>query len=353
MTTIDIGPAVEPEALGLDLRELSRTIDAVGSDPASRLHSILLLRRGVLVFERYLTAPTDGPNGPGEPVSHNSEMPHGLMSITKTILALLIGVARDRGLFPELDTPIVEASPAYADLHSSAAKRVTLRHALTMTAGLFWNEWRSIEGGPDSNEAALATSDPVRFLLTSPFEFEPGTRHVYNSMLSHALMGVLRTAVGEPVADFARRVLWEPLGMAAPEWGTLTPGGEVCGGWGLRMRPRDTARIGQLILNRGLWGGAPVVSSAWIDEMTRPQIPVVDPIHHAAAYGYQVWIDRSEIGGRSLVHYDGKGSGGQYLSIVPDLDLVFVVNAGYFGGDRQTAEPLDTLNRLILPFVSD
>jgi len=353
MTTRADRPNAEPRALDSVLGELSRALDAAEADPTSRLHSVLLLRRGVVVFERYLTAPVEGPNGPSAPIAFTAEMPRALMSITKTVLALLIGVARDRGLFPDFDTPLLRALPAYADLRSPTLNRVTVRHALTMTAGLYWNEWRSLEGGPDSNAAALETGDPIRFLLNSPLEFEPGTRHVYNSMLSHALLEALRIAVGEPVADFARRVLWEPLGIAPPEWRTLLPGGEVYGGAGLQMRPRDTAKIGRLILDKGAWAGGRVVSADWIEEMTRPYVPVVDPIHHAGGYGYQVWIDRSEFGGRSFVHYDAKGFGGQQLTIVPDLDLVFVVNAGYFRGDRQTVEPLDTLNRLIPLLVSD
>jgi CubicO group peptidase (beta-lactamase class C family) len=342
-----------PESAGFDTRALEDAAARTEADATACVHSLLVARYGHLVFERYFTAPFGEAGRRGPPVRFDADAPHMLRSITKTIVALLFGIARAAGHFPDLDAPILDALPGRAALATPANRRVTIRHALTMTGGFAWNEWRSPPCDlPDSCEAAMTGGDPSCYLLTSAFEHEPGARLNYNSMLSHLLVEAMEAALGEPVKAFARRVLWEPLGIAEPSWETVASGGPVLGGWGIDLRPRDLARIGQLILERGVWRGRRIVPAAWIGEMTAQHVAVADPIHLAPGYGYQIWIGRSESGGRGLVHFDGKGAGGQFLSVVPDLDLVFVMTAGYRGEDRQNSEPLEFLDRHILPFVS-
>jgi hypothetical protein len=108
---------------------------------------------------------------------------------------------------------------------------------------------------------------------------------------------------------------------------------------GLRLRPRDLAKIGQLILQHGAWNGKRLVSASWIETATMPQIHAFGP-----SYGYQFWVGRS-----GAVHWvAAMGLGGQRLFIVPDLDLVVVTNAGLYEGELQTSVPLDIFNWYVL-----
>ena len=138
------------------------------------------------------------------------------------------------------------------------------------------------------------------------------------------MSAIIRKATGRPLDEFARATLFEPMGITAVEW--IRVKGDSDAGGGLRMRPRDMAKIGQLVLAGGRWSNRQIVSKAWIDASTTPRIEATGPYF----YGYLWWLGRSLHNGRE-VHWAGAlGRGGQSIRIVPELDLVVVVTAGYY-----------------------
>lgn len=122
-----------PEAVGLDAKMLDKAVERVSSSNVSEIHSLLVLRHGKLVLEQYFS-------GSGRRVFDSNRL-HEQMSITKTVVALLVGIARDQGKFASLDTRVMDYLPAYADLRSETLDKVSLRHVLSMSLGLSWNEW--------------------------------------------------------------------------------------------------------------------------------------------------------------------------------------------------------------------
>jgi CubicO group peptidase (beta-lactamase class C family) len=120
--------------------------------------------------------------------------------------------------------------------------------------------------------------------------------------------------------------LFEPLGITGVEW--IRRKGDTDAGGGLRLRPRDMARIGQLVLAGGSWNGRQVVSKAWIDASMTPWLPVGGTSPYF--YGYLWWLSRSVHNGREIPWSAALGRGGQAIRIVPELDLVVAVTAGYY-----------------------
>lgn len=141
------------------------------------------------------------------------------------------------------------------------------------------------------------------------------------------LAAVIREATGKDLDAFAEEVLFEPLEIHDFEW-LQHPDGLPIAASGLRLRPRDLAKIGYLYLNQGRWGDQQVLSQSWIAESTRAQVPL-DSI---SAYGYQWWVDLEPLSGEQTLFPVARGNGGQRIYLVPDLGLVVVITAGNYNG---------------------
>jgi CubicO group peptidase (beta-lactamase class C family) len=131
-------------------------------------------------------------------------------------------------------------------------------------------------------------------------------------------------ALGRPLDEFARENLFQPLGITSVEWVRIK--GDSDAGGGLRLRPRDMAKIGQLVLAGGRWNDNRIVSKAWIDTSTAPKIEATGGLF----YGYLWFLGRSLLNGREVHWVGALGRGGQSIRIVPELDLVVIVTAGYY-----------------------
>ena len=155
---------------------------------------------------------------------------------------------------------------------------------------------------------------------------------------------MLRQATGRSIEQLAKDELFDPLGITAVHWYHFSNGDPIAAS-GLRLRPRDMAKLGQLMLNHGQWGGRQVVSAAYVDAAITPQINGQGLFF----YGYQFWLGRSFVNGREIDWAAAVGLGGQRIFIVPALDLVTVVTAGLYNDNLQGSVPLVVLNRYVLP----
>jgi CubicO group peptidase (beta-lactamase class C family) len=175
----------------------------------------------------------------------------------------------------------------------------------------------------------------------------PGRTWNYSSGLTEVAAAVLKKATGKPLDEWMRMTLFEPLGITDVAWHRYAQASPIAAG-GLRLRPRDFAKIGQLVLQRGTWNGTQVVSASWVTAATTPQIN--DP--SAPPYGYYFWLDRSLVGKQEVNWAVAIGWGGQRLYIAPELDLVVVVNAGLYKRlDLMGAVPFAILNEFVLKAI--
>jgi CubicO group peptidase (beta-lactamase class C family) len=214
-----------------------------------------------------------------------------------------------------------------------------------MTMGTAWNEYLPW-GDPQNDEYQMTVvPDLYQYILDRPLVAAPGERWTYNGGATSVMGAMISRATGKSLHEYAKEQLFGPLGITEVEW-VARPNGESLAAWGLRMRPRDLAKIGQLVLQRGRWGDRQVVPAAWLDEATAPHAEA-EPL---LRYGYQWWLGGSAFGDGQTPWIAAFGRGGQRLTIVPELELVVVVTAGnYFMPENCWRLPVAILTQFVLP----
>lgn len=231
---------------------------------------------------------------------------HTMQSISKTVTGALIGIAIERGEIPSVDVPV-------SSYLTGLPPALRLRHLLTMTAGLQWNEDGPYKD-PGNDWAALERNfDWLRFITSKPLESEPGKRFNYSSGTAVLLGEVLRRATGQPADAYAIKHLFKPLGCQALYW-KKTPMGVVDTQGGLYLKPLDLARFGQLYLEKG--GG--LLPAEWVKASTSPLVSVPDT--PGWKFGYQWWLLPCGDG----YAWTALGYGGQRLYVLPQYDAVAV-----------------------------
>jgi CubicO group peptidase (beta-lactamase class C family) len=334
-----------PAAVGLDPATLCGIGPRFKAWTAANVHSVLVVRHGKLIYEQYFTGTDEKLGRPAGIVSFDATTKHDLRSIEKSVAALVLGIAIKQGRMADIDQPVLPQLPEYADLRSPLKDQITLRHLLTMSQGLAWDEDIPYSDPANSENQMDVSPDPVRYALSPPGVAPPGTVWDYSTGSTTILAALLHKAAGQPIDVLARTELFEPLGISDFEWAHL-PSGAVSP-YGLRMRPRDLVKLGQLVLNHGTWNGKPVVPADWIATATSPQING----QQLYFYGFQFWLGRSFAHGREIQWVAGVGLGGQRLFIVPTLDLVALIHAGLYKSPMQGSVPLIVLNEFVLQSV--
>lgn len=299
-----------------------------------RLESLLILKDNKLIVEEYF-------------YGYNRSRLHNIHSCTKSITSLLLGITLDQHKSVQVDQSIFSFFPKYDSLKTKEKESISLKYALTMTAGLEWDEFP---------REMYESNDWFQYILSRPMEFDPGEKFHYNSGCSILLGGVVDFLEGKSANVYAEEVLFSPLGISEYYWQTHENGTPQCGG-GLRMLPRDMAKIGLLVLNDGKWLNKQIVSEEWIHESTKPYVPENDFFN----YGYQ-WRHRSK--NNKQWWEDSKidlkdehdmivalGIGGQLIIIVKDLSLVVVTTASDYDDDRLVGRKITMAIEEIIPAV--
>jgi CubicO group peptidase (beta-lactamase class C family) len=320
-------PLAEEE--GLNGKALEWLVEDITEEKYGKVGSLVVMRNDRLVLEEYFQG-------------YEQNDLHSLYSITKSVLSALFGIAVEQGYINSLDEKILGYFGEYEPIQNMDVWKasITIRHLLSMSAGLDWNEL----GVPYSDSSNIFTQwdladDEVQFVLDRPLAAQPGTVVNYNSGLSQLLSIILTEKTGQSASDFAAENLFNHLGIDDWIWSPLNDSVSN-GGFGLRLRPVDLAKFGQLYLQQGRWEGVQVVPEDWVATSTDS----LGIMSIWTNYGYQWW----SYGGRmveagmldSTGIYFGLGYSGQYLWIIPYYNMVAAVTAA--NGDN----PL--LNEVIL-----
>jgi CubicO group peptidase (beta-lactamase class C family) len=340
-----------PESVGLDCA-LLRQMDARLKFDQADVHAVVVVRHGKLAFEQYFHGHDDPWGAPEGTYDFDATKKHDLRSISKSATSLLLGIAIDRKLIASIDDPVTKFFPAATVPQAPGWDRVTLRHLISMSSGMSWDENRRWTD-PANDEPHLGNEpDPIRYVLAKPILSTPGTIWNYNGGGIDLLGDIIARASGKSFNDFAREALFEPLGISDWEWKTYE-NGRVSPAAGLRLRPRDAAKIGLLMLNHGSWNGKTVISADWIAQSETPRFQTTNYFGGLFYYGYAWWMGRTLTGDTETKWIAGIGLGGQRLFIVPDLDIIMMSTSGLYTDPRQGVGALDVLNNFVIASVLD
>lgn len=287
-------------------------VEAAGQD----LHSIMIVQDGKVLKEQWLSD--------GAP-----DKPHILNSVSKTFTSTAVGFAVAEGKLSLTDKVVSFFPDNLPEQVSENLAKMEVQHLLTMSSG------HDVE---PSFRALGEGADWVSAYLAHPFVHEPGTFFVYNSLGTYMLSAIVQKVTGQKLIDYLTPRLFEPLAIEGATW-QESPQGINTGGWGLYLKTEDLAKMGQLILQRGVWNGEQLVSAEWIDQMTtshiasRPAGMRPEQITFKAedsdwlqGYGYQMWRCR-----HGAVRADG--ANGQYIIVMPEQNAVIAMTANI--GDMQ------------------
>ena len=278
------------------------------------MRSVLVIRHGYLVFEEYYQ---------GVPNDYQD-----LASVAKSVISALIGIALQEGYIQGLDQKVVDFYPEYVTPNTDPRiGDITLEHLLTMTSGLE----RETDFGEDWFKSTLEQS----------VSSMPGKAFHYNDSAAHLLSGILTRTTHMTAIEFGNKYLFQPLGIPLPPWET-DPLGNNVGGDGLSLRPREMAKIGYLYLNQGLWDGQQLVPAEWVRTATQKHV-AADILNDD--YGYLWWV--TTVDGHAA--YYAAGFGGQFIYVIPDLDLVVVMtgNASF----PELSKHLEIVSRFLVPAI--
>jgi CubicO group peptidase (beta-lactamase class C family) len=251
------------------------------------------------------------------------------MSVGKSFVSALVGIAIDDGLITSVEDPITRY---VQKLKGSAYDAVRIKDILQMSSGARWNEDYS---DPNSDimrygQVWLTGASFDDFTASLVREHEPGTYNYYNSIDTQALGMLLVNTTGKSLAAYAQEKLWHPLGMEADGyWARDNFGMEMAAG-GLQVIARDYAKFGQLYLQHGEWQGQQIVSRQWVEDSLVADAPHLQAdlhLEYPVGYGYQWWLPRSEIGEFAAI-----GVYNQFIWVDPAKQLVIVklsANSGY------------------------
>ncbi len=322
------GASEEPEfepgpvlrTAGLDSTLLARAVETATDQ--GQLHTMLVARGGELLVERHL-------RGPG------LDRPANVKSISKTLLAAITGYAVEAGYLEGIEVPVLAFFPEHAEGLEATHGAITVEHLLTMSSGLQSTSFNNYG-------AWVVSPNWVRSALRREMVFEPGTRMLYSTGNSHLVSAILARASGRSTLSLAREALGEPLGIQLPAWPT-DPQGVHFGGNDMLISPRGLLRFGEMTRKGGVHEGRRVLAERWIDDAWQVRVRSSRDGNgyalgwwHRESSGFDVWF--------------AWGYGGQFLFVVPELEMTVVFTSDPWSRERGHNQVLHrVVDRFLVP----
>lgn len=317
ISLIDINQLTKPLPRGETSAKMSKAAErylAAVEDAGQDLHSIMVVKDGKVVFEKWMS-------------QGKEDEPHILNSVSKTFTSMAVGLAVSEGLL-SIEEKLVDIFPEHCPENPTEyLKEVTVEHLLTMTCG----------HSSDPTYASRTNTEVswIKLFMEHPFTHKPGTLYCYNSLGTYILSAIVQKRTGEKIVDYLFPRLFRPLGINNVTWAEC-PEGVNTGGWGLYLKTEDLAKMGLMILQKGQFNGKQVVPAEWIEAASAAQVPCVpaglnsDQAHlmkkfaktsdWLQGYGYQMWRCTHNA-------FRADGANGQYIIMIPETNAVVVTTA--------------------------
>lgn len=322
---------------------LSEMTDSIKRNHYPGIHSVLISRDNQLVYEQYF-------NGFKRDSLHDSR------SSFKSIASLLVGIAIDKGFIKNVDQKVYEFFPEYPFLKTDELKKLmTIKNLLEMKSGFDCEEFNDSK---DCEDEMSKSNNWVEYSLKIPMKDKPGEVWAYTSVDPVILSGIIRKATNMSVMDFAKKYLFNPMGISDYKW-TIDPSGNGMTGGSFYIKPIDMLKIGQMVKDKGIWEGKQIISKKWILQSTVCDIAIPDFSYmktsrskigtpQPAYYGYYWYRETLKTKDIEENLLFASGNGGQYIFISEKLNLTVVFTQGNYGSFK-SKQAFEIMAKYILP----
>ena len=303
-------PALDPDAV-------QKMLELIRTTPPADFRGLVVMKDGHVVLEEYFN-------------TYWRDTIHDIRSAGKSVTALLLGIAIDKGLIKSVDQsvrdflPRPQAQPPGDDKFA----RITLAHLLTMSSGLDADD--GDDNSPGNSQKWMSRDDWPAYAMQLPSRNDPGSKWVYADVNPMLVGAIIEKQSGMRLADFARQNLFEPLGIHDYYWYTGR-GGSTGAAGNLYISTLDFAKLGQLVLDGGRWQGRRIVSESWIAEMQKKRFDISGTNPFASGYGYFWWSGEKKVGDHTYSFSFASGNGGNVLFVVPEEHMVVSLTSSAYG----------------------
>ena len=355
--SLDDGLAVGTlNEVNIDAGMLAKVVGRIQQEKYKEVHSLLIYKDNMLVFEEYFQGHKylwEGPGHHGEWVAWNRDMLHNIHSAAKSFTSACIGIAVDKGYIENVHQSIFDYLPDHQHLKRDGKENITIEHLLTMTSGLAWPEWSApySSGANPIIGVWFQEKDPISFILEMPLVEEPGTAFNYSTGNIVVLGEIVRNASGMTIDEFSGKYLFEPLAVDTFNWSVKYENGVDANT--LYITPRVMVKFGATYLNNGTWNGEQILPGSWVEKSATEygnnhRINVPGEASGRLGYSYTWWTKTLSRKGQKIHMYTATGFGGQHIMVLPEANTVVVFTCGNYLTRRPTFEILE---RFIVPAI--
>ena len=318
--------------------KLTEMENLISKDSFPNTHSVVISKKGEIIYENYF----DG---------YNANIPHDMKSASKSISSAIVGIAKDKSLFKNVDQSIFDFLPEkYQTYNDSLKTKINIQSLLTMSSGI-----DAIDYGINANPKSSATEDNyqrtpdwIEAILKAPMIHKPNTKANYGSA-NPALLGVaMDSVVSEPLELFIDKFLFQKLEISNYIIQTDLRDKPYFGG-GMYLTPKDMLKFGELYLNKGKWKSKRIISKKWVKNSFK-NYRNLENVTDKNGYGYLWWHNTYNANEKNIKSIEARGNGGQYIFVIPCLQTVVVITSGNYRNGK-TQQPEMIFEKHILPYL--
>jgi CubicO group peptidase (beta-lactamase class C family) len=312
--------------VGLDRQIITELVDSIKTGFYPNRHSLLIYKDDKLVLEDYFSGHDQNWGTDIGIVQHNDTLLHDMRSVSKSVVSACIGIAISQGKIKSVDQPIFDFFEDYNRYKNEGREVLTIKHLLTMTSGLKWNEDIPYDNPENSEIQMTMSGDGIGYVLSRELTSQPGTVWLYNGGTTELLAEIIKRVSGKNIHEFAKEFLFLPMDITKSEW-TISPAtNSPAAASGLRLSSRAMLKFGILYLHHGKWGNKQIVPEEWIKESLTPQIKRPEN----GGYGYQFWIIDYDMKGKNIIIPAAVGNGDQRIYFDKLNNLLVVTTSGNY-----------------------
>ncbi|MBO9701830.1 MAG: serine hydrolase [Sporocytophaga sp.] len=317
------------EKEGLKKEYIVQMTNQIITDEYKNIHSVVVVKNNKLVYENYF-------NG------YDREILHNLYSASKSFTSALVGIAIDNGFIPDTNAKVLPYFPEYTPVENNNSEKqgITIRHLLTMSSGLACDDWNESSPGRENN--LYKQKDILKYLWNLPLITSPGSNPSYCSGGAITLSNIISKSTGQNYTDFAKATILDPLGITKYDWNYREKNRHDRPDQ-IYLRPRDMAKFGMVYLNGGKWKNRQIIPKLWVDASLQPKVKL-----GGLDYGFLWWMHPGTINGKQTYVYNASGNGGQFIFVIPELNMVVAMTGGNLDSSY-TNQGLSILFNYIIP----